>query len=204
MVKALKIKRPSIYPVLDLKVLISIEVACATVSVPRMSYTNLFVILGTERKGGEMWDNLAVLGGRTLERRCWSKIASPKAVLQITFHYWDNVKMSENLSQPFQNVWDRICNTGKTPIKEKAMLTLTKISSYYICCCSLPSEAQHLHLSSVHQGEMHINIQSFLINSSCKQAKKPFPCSLTFSMSVETPRPSGGSLISQIQKVFGQ
>lgn len=54
MVKALKIKRPSIYPVLDLKVLISIEVACATVSVPRMSCTNLFVILGTERKGGEM------------------------------------------------------------------------------------------------------------------------------------------------------
>lgn len=132
MEKALKIKRSSIYPVLDLKALIPIGVACVTVSVPRMSCTNLFVILETERKGGEMWDNLVVLGGRTLDRRCWSTIASSKEVLQLTFHYWDNVKMSENLLQPFQNVWDRICNTGKTPIRGKAMLTLTKISSYYI------------------------------------------------------------------------
>lgn len=54
MVKALKIKRFSIYPVLDLKVLIPIGVACATVSVSNMSHTYLFVILGTERKEGEM------------------------------------------------------------------------------------------------------------------------------------------------------
>lgn len=53
-VKALKIKRSSVYSVLDFKVLIPIGVACATVSASRMSSTYLFVILRTERKEGEM------------------------------------------------------------------------------------------------------------------------------------------------------
>lgn len=80
MIKALQIKRSSIYSVLDLKVLIPIGVACATVSVSRMSCTYLSIILGTERKEGEMRDNSVVLGGRPLDRGCWSTIVSPIAL----------------------------------------------------------------------------------------------------------------------------
>lgn len=78
----------------------------------------------------------------------------------------------------------------------------TKISYYYICCCYLPSEAQHSQLSSPHQGGTHINIQSFLINSSCKQAKKPSHVLWSSQCQQKHPNPLEGASFLRPRECF--
>lgn len=67
-----------------------------------------------------MRDNLVMLAGeiRSLDRRCYSIIHSPKAAPELIVNNWDNV-VSENLLQPTKTKWDRVCNSGKTPTRQK-------------------------------------------------------------------------------------
>lgn len=76
MIKALKIKRSSIYFMLDFKVLIQIRAVCPSVSVSRIGCTYPSPILEMERREREMRVNSVMLRGG----EAWVKIFGQKTL----------------------------------------------------------------------------------------------------------------------------